>query len=123
MITYITTTSQKAVSMGPRRSLGRPKSICYDFGIDFGVIFGFFFHQIKNICRKWQKCEIREEYNAKRASKPSKTFDLHIDFSSKFHVFSKCQPKRCFVRLLAAQGHQKVAVLNFSGGFGRTSAK
>ena len=120
MTTCTTPTSQKAVSMGPRRSLGRPKSIFYDFGVDFGIILGFFFHQnFDSIIRKWRKCEISEEYNAKRASKPSKTFDLHIDFSSKLHVFSKRLPKRCFVRLLAAQGHQKVAVLNFSGRFWR----
>ena len=87
MITYITTTSQKAVSMGPRRSLGRPKSMFYYFGNDVGVILGFFFHRILNICRKLQKCEISEEYNAKRASKPSKTFDFHINFSFKVHVF------------------------------------
>ena len=65
--------------MGTRRSLGRPKSIIYDFGIDFGVILGFFFHYFFNICRKWQKCEISEAYNAKRGSEPSKTFDFHID--------------------------------------------
>ena len=104
--------------MGPRRSLGRPKSIFYDFRIDFGVILGFFLHRILNICRKWQKCEISEEYNAKRASKPSKTFDFHINFSSTVHVFPNAYQNIVFVRLLAAQGHQKVAVLNFSGGFG-----
>ena len=118
MITYITTTSQKTVSMGPRCSLGLPKYIFYYFGIDFGVILGYFFHRIKHICRKWQKCEISEEYNAKRASKPSKTFDVHITSSLKFHVFPNAYQNVVFVRLLAAQGHQKVAVLKFSGGFG-----
>ena len=115
---FTTTTSQKAVSMGPRRSLGRPKLIFSGFGIDLGIILDFCFHQNFDIFRKWRKCKKSEEYNAKRASKPSKTFDFHIDFSSKVHAFSKRLPKRCFVRLLAAQGHHKVAVLIFSGGFG-----
>ena len=38
--------------------------------------------------------------------------------SFKVHVFPNAYQNVVFVRLLAAQGHQKVAVLNFSGGFG-----
>ena len=45
MATFITTTTQKAVSKGPRRSLGRPKSIFSGLGIDLGIILGPFFHQ------------------------------------------------------------------------------
>ena len=94
--TSITTTSQKAVSMGPRRPLGRPKLIFYDLGIDFGLILGSSFHQESDIIRKWRKYEISEEYNAKRASEPSKTFDFRFEFSSTFVVFSKHLPKLVF---------------------------
>ena len=107
MTTCTTTTSQKAVSMGPRRSLGRPKLIFYDLGIDFGLILGSFFHQNFDIIRKWRKCEISEEYNAKRASEPSKTFDFRIDFSSTFVVFSKHLPKRCFSAFKPPEGAKK----------------
>ena len=44
-ITFITTTSQKAVSMGPRRPLGRPRSPFDDSGIDFGTILIAIFHE------------------------------------------------------------------------------
>ena len=33
----------KAVSMGPRRPLGRPGSPFNDFGIDFGTVLDYFF--------------------------------------------------------------------------------
>ena len=102
-----TTTSQKAVSMGPRRSLGRPKYVFYDLGIEFGLILGSFFHQFFDIIRKWRKCEISEEYNAKRASEPSKTFDSRFEFSSTFFVFSKYHPKRVFFAFWPPEGAKK----------------
>ena len=40
------------------------------FNINIGIEFPFF--------PKLQKCEISEEYNAKRGSEPSKTFDDRI---------------------------------------------
>ena len=40
-----------------------------------------FWHRLFNFFPKWRKCEISEEYNAKRGSEPSKTFDFRIDFS------------------------------------------
>ena len=49
--------------------------------------FGAFFNQTFNFFREWRKCVISEEYNTKRASEPSKTFDFRIDFSSNVHVF------------------------------------
>ena len=48
-----------------------------------------FWHWFFDFFRKWQKCKISEEYNAKRGSEPSKSFDFHIDFTSNVHVFSK----------------------------------
>ena len=45
---------------------------------DFGPPF---WHRFFDFFRKWQKCEISEEYNAKRGSEPSKTFDFRMDFS------------------------------------------
>ena len=63
-----------------------------------------FWHRFFNLFPKWRKCEISKEYNAKRGSEPSKTFDFRIDFSLNFHIFfpnalpetilrgSKCQP-------------------------------
>ena len=35
-----------------------------------------FWHRFFNDFRKWQKCEISEEYNAKRGSEPSKSIDF-----------------------------------------------
>ena len=43
-----------------------------------------------------QKCEISEEYNAKRGSEPSKTFDFRIDFSLNFDVFPNSLPDTIF---------------------------
>ena len=47
--------SQKAISMGPCRPLGRPKSPFCDFGTDFGVILGAIFHKNFHIFRKKRK--------------------------------------------------------------------
>ena len=51
---------------------------------DFGAPF---LHRFFDFCQKWRKCEISEEYNAKRGSEPSKTFHFRIDFSSNVRVF------------------------------------
>ena len=48
-----------------------------------------FWHRFFDFFRKWQKCEISEEYNAKRGSEPSKTFDCRIGFSLIVNVFSE----------------------------------
>ena len=46
--------------------------------------------------QKLRKCEISEEYNAKRASEPSKTFHFGIDVSSHFRCFSEPSPRANF---------------------------
>ena len=51
--------------------------------------------------QKWRKCEISEEYNAKRGSEPSKTFDFRIVFSLNFHVFSEPPSRDHFWRVQA----------------------
>ena len=69
-----------------------------------------FWHRFLNILdfsRKWQKCEISEEYNAKRGSDPSKTFDIRIDCSSNFHVFSEPPPRVHFWRARVPSKAQK----------------
>ena len=45
---------------------------------DFGTPF---LHRFFDFCQKWRKCEISEEYNAKRGSEPSKSIDFSTDFS------------------------------------------
>ena len=40
-----------------------------------------FWHRLFHFFRKGRKCEISEEYNAKRGSEASKTFDFRIVFS------------------------------------------
>ena len=39
-----------------------------------------FWHRFFDFFQKWRKCEISEEYNAKRGSEPSKTSHFRIDF-------------------------------------------
>ena len=58
-----------------------------------------FSHRFFGFFRKWQKCEINEEYNAKRGSEPLKTFDFRIDFSCNFNTFSKLTPRHHFSRV------------------------
>ena len=48
-----------------------------------------FWHPFFDFFQKWRKCEISEEYNAKRGSGPSKPSHFRIDFPSNFHVFSR----------------------------------
>ena len=40
-----------------------------------------FWHRFFNFFQKWRKCEISEEYNAKRGSEPSQIVDFRIDFT------------------------------------------
>ena len=58
-----------------------------------------FWHRLFHFFRKGRKCEISEEYNAKRGSEPSKTFDFGIDFSFNFHDFSEPPPRGHFSRV------------------------
>ena len=60
-----------------------------------------FWHRFFNFVPKWRKCEISEEYNAKRGSEPSKTFDFRIDFGLNFNVFSELTPSHHFSRVKA----------------------
>ena len=78
-----------------------------------------FLHCFFAIFRKWQKCKISEEYNAKRGSEPSKTFDFRIDFSCNFHVFSEPHPRGHFSRVKVPVYNQKYdfgAIHDFPGG-------
>ena len=53
-------------------------------------------HRFFSLFPKLRKCEISEEYNAKRGSEPSKTFDFRIDFSLFFNDFSEPPSKDNF---------------------------
>ena len=64
--------------------------------------------------RKWRKCEISEEYNAKHASEPSKTSHIRIHFSFNFHVFSRTPSQRPFLEGASARQSSKV---RFWSGF------
>ena len=78
-----------------------PKVRFWSKNQDFRVSF---WHSFFDIFPKWRKCVISEEYNAKRGSEPSKTFDCRVGFSLIVHVFfpnplsesifggSRCQP-------------------------------
>lgn len=57
---------------------------------------------------KWRKCEISEEYNAKRGSEPSKRIDFRIDFSYLFHVFVQTSFQRLFLESPSAELSSKV---------------
>ena len=57
-----------------------------------------FLHQFIDFFRKWQNCEISEEYNAKRGFEPPTSFDVRIDFSSNFNEFSKHPSRYHFSR-------------------------
>ena len=74
-----------------------------------------FWHRLFHFFRKGRKCEISEEYNAKRGSEPSKTFDFRIDVSLKFDVFSELTPRHNFSRV-------KVPVYAHKYDFGPTFA-
>ena len=60
-----------------------------------------FLHRFFDFFQKWRKCEISEEYNAKRGSEPSKTSHFRLAFSSNFHVFSKTPSRGHFWRAQA----------------------
>jgi len=58
-------------------TLDRPRFVFGSKSSTFGILLAY-------IClffRKWRKCVISEEYNAKHGSEPSKAFDFRIDFS------------------------------------------
>ena len=77
-----------------------------------------FWHRFFDIFKKRRKCEISEEYNAKRGSEPSKTFHFRIDFSSNFHVFSEPPSRGHFWRVQAPVYTQKCdfgAIFDFPG--------
>ena len=46
-----------------------------------------FWHSFFDVLRKWRKCVISEEYNAKRGSEPSEILDIRIDVPLFFHAF------------------------------------
>ena len=66
-----------------------------------------FLHRFLDFFRKWRKCEISEEYNAKRGSEPSKTSHFRIDFSLNFHVFSEPPPRLHFLTVKVPVYNQK----------------
>ena len=83
---------------------GAPKVGFWSKNLYFWVPF---WHRFFDFFRKRRKCVISEEYNAKRASGPSKTFDFRIGFSLIFHVFSEASPKEHFWRVQAPIYAQK----------------
>ena len=64
-----------------------------------------------NVFQKWRKCEISEDYNAKRGSEPSKSSDVCIDFSLNFHVFPNTLPEVIF-RGTLRRSRPKRAIVN-----------
>ena len=83
---------------------------------DFRAPFLYLFF---NYFQKWRKCEISEEYNAKRGSEPSKTSHFRVDFSSFFHLFSEPPSWGHFWRAQAPVYIQKYdlgAICDFSRG-------
>ena len=85
---YLTTNPDSPVSPGVRRS-----TLCVHNDFRPPILARFF-----DFFRKWQKCEISEEYNAKRGFEPLKSFDFRIDFSLFFHIFSGTPPGPHFFR-------------------------
>ena len=79
-------------------NLWRPRTVfsskSMTFSLPFGIDFSTFF-------QKWRKCEISEEYNAKRGSEPSKTSHFRVDFSLNVHVFSEPPSRDHFWRVQA----------------------
>ena len=79
------------------------------FWIKIHDFWALFWYRFFTFFRKWQKCEISEEYNAKRGSEPSKIFDFRIDVSLTFHVFSEPPPRGHFSRVKVPVYTQKSA--------------
>ena len=78
--------SQKSTKMAKSIDPGAPKVGFWSKNLYFWAPF---WHRFFDFFRKRRKCVISEEYNAKRGSGPSKTFDFRIVFSLNFHVFSE----------------------------------
>ena len=105
---------QKSTKMVLSIDPGAPKARFFMKKHDFWPPF---WHRFFDFFRKWRKCEISEEYNAKRGSEPSKTFHFRIDFSSNFHVFSEPPSRGHFWRVQAPVYTQKCdfgAIYDFS---------
>ena len=108
--------AQKIVEVDIWPPLGRPMSPFYDFGIKFNI-FGALFHQNFNVCSKVAKvCKCLKTH----------TFFMILAFlallfptkiRSRFRLIFQGPSKTTFLRLPAAFGCQKVAVLNLLGSF------
>ena len=85
IITFITTTSQKAVSMGPRRPLGRPRSPFDDSGIDFGTILIAIFRE------KWRQNSMHKSRPKKSRKNIKNTHNSHVFFF--FICWSRSSPE------------------------------
>ena len=77
---------QKSTKIAESIDPGAPKVCFWSKNLYFWAPF---WHRFFDFFRKRRKCVISEEYNAKRGSEPSKTFDFRIVFSLNFHVFSE----------------------------------
>ena len=106
---------QKSTKMAESIDPGAPKVGFWSKNLYFWAPF---WHRFFDFFRKRRKCVISEEYNAKRGSEPSKTFDFCIDFSCNFHVFSEPPPRGHFSRVKVPVVPQKCdfgAIFDFPG--------
>ena len=87
---------QKSTKMAESIDPGAPKVRFWSKDLYFWAPF---WHRFFDFFRKRRKCVISEEYNAKRGSEPSKTFDFCIVFSLNFHVFSEPPSRDHFWRV------------------------
>ena len=101
------------------RPPGRPKSIFDDFGIDFGLILASRFHQNFDTFRNLPKPRFYWKNNEKSMIFHLRGLPFPPRFLIKFSRSFQTPSKTYFFRPLIAQGHQKVAVLNFLGRFWR----
>ncbi len=101
------------------RPPGRPKSIFDDFGIDFGLILASRFHQNFDLFRKLPKSRFYWKNNEKSMIFHPRGLPFPPRFLIKCSRSFQTPSKTYFFRPLIAQGHQKVAVLNFLGRFWR----
>ena len=79
-----------------KREFGAQSRLKIDFWSKFRRFREPFWRRFFVFLAKLRKCEIREEYNAKRASEPSKTSHSRIDLFIIFHVFSDPPPRDHF---------------------------
>ena len=101
------------------RPPGLPKSIFDDFGIDFGLILASRFHQHFYLFRNLPKPRFYLKNNEKSMIFHLRGLPFPHRFLIKFSRSFQTPSKTYFFRPLIAQGHQKVAVLNFLGRFWR----